>query len=613
MKINLNKFDLEKTRFDYDKINSLYDFFLIENNGNSFKPDSEILYEPLIKKNVLAIQYTKGSSFILLLKKSNLNKSLINELLENYNLENDNNLSQKQLYAPFDKYPHSMLQLFFNALAKSLTNDNCSNIGGKLYYFSETKGKQIYCVELKINSDYSFDLKSKTFTEALENSKQKKFILQGNNTLIPANKNCNTKSYVEFQYKNTKHSIPFIETRSLQAFENSKVGIFEKLLQKFDKSFGDIIQLYLETEDDWNKLEVKSSASQRTQHIRYLKELLKGKIINIVDKIGDAASKFFCAKLKETYETLFSDNNDTTNLCFNLSSDVDKNGLNICIIHNQTYYEINKDEKDAYQVSPNIIIQNVTLEDFTQNKNREISEAASLVLINELIVKEDIIKNHKITIKDWSTYGFNNNIIFCFHNKEITNEKTNERVNHYYYMNISPDGNFEIGEKSEYLFNQDKFEKIEEIFELNNMKAERHNKYNEKYKGLILNDREEINIIQDTPFIMLPNTNLIYSDLRISKISRKKEDLIKYFAGCLDIYYKTNNDYIFYSSGQIGSGMNTVVSRATHIRRIIPYNNSTIFFQKYLETMNVTFIRNGQLTVIPFPFKYLREYSKIKK
>ena len=83
--------------------------------------------------------------------------------------------------------------------------------------------------------------------------------------------------------------------------------------------------------------------------------------------------------------------------------------------------------------------------------------------------------------------------------------------------------------------------------------------------------------------------------------------------GCLDIYYKTNSDCVLYSSGQIGSGMNTSISKATHIRRIVPYKNSTFFFQNYLETMNVTFIRNGQLTVLPFPFKYLREYSKLRK
>ena len=149
-------------------------------------------------------------------------------------------------------------------------------------------------------------------------------------------------------------------------------------------------------------------------------------------------------------------------------------------------------------------------------------------------------------------------------------------------MDIKPNGEFEIGDKTKDLFNQDQFEKIEEIFELNNMKAERHNKYNEKYKGLVLNDKNEINIIQDTNFFMMPECYLISQDLKTKKISRSKDSLIMYFGGCLDIYYKNQDDCILYSSGQIGSGMNTTIEKAAHVRKIVPYKGAALFFQNYL-------------------------------
>ena len=76
MDIILNQFDIEKTVFDYNKINSLYDFYLIENEGKSFKPDSNILFEASINKSILAIQYTDGSSFLIMLQK-NYNKPQI--------------------------------------------------------------------------------------------------------------------------------------------------------------------------------------------------------------------------------------------------------------------------------------------------------------------------------------------------------------------------------------------------------------------------------------------------------------------------------------------------------------------------------------------------------
>lgn len=599
MDITLNQFDIEKTVIDYDKINSLYDFYLIENEGKSFKPDSNILFESSINKSILAIQYTVSSSFLIMLKKNNLNKSVINELLDKYNSENDNGLSQKKLNAPFEKFPHSLLQLFLNALAKSSSNENCSNIGGKLYYFSETRSKQVYCVQFKINSDYTFELKSKTFTEALENSKQRCFILQTNNTLILADKNSKQKQYVDFQYKNTKHAVTFLESKSLQAFELSKTGIFDKLLQKFNRAYGDFIKLKLKRESDWDKLEVKSSASQKLKHIERLQKLLENKTINIVDKIQDASSKYFCEQLTNTYKTMFE------NVSLKINSKIESKALNICVIHNKTYYEINNDEKDTYENSGKAVVQNITIEDFT-NSRGEVSEAACLVVLNELFVKEDIIKNHKITLTDWTSYNFDKDLIFCWY------EKDDDNKNHYYFMNVKPTGEFEIGDKTKDLFNQEQFEKIEEIFELNNMNAERHNKYNEKYKGLILNDKDEINIIQDSSFFMMPECSLISQDLKTGKISRSKDSLIKYFSGCLDIYYKNTEDCILYSSGQIGSGMNTTIAKAAHVRKIVSYKGAVLFFQNYLETMNVTFIRNGQLTVMPFPFKYLREYKKIK-
>ena len=67
-----------------------------------------------------------------------------------------------------------------------------------------------------------------------------------------------------------------------------------------------------------------------------------------------------------------------------------------------------------------------------------------------------------------------------------------------------------------------------------------------------------------------------------------------------------------YSVNQIGAGMNTTITRAANIRKVVPYGTAPIFFGELLQTMNVTFVRNGQLTVLPFPFKYLREYIDIK-
>ncbi len=48
--------------------------------------------------------------------------------------------------------------------------------------------------------------------------------------------------------------------------------------------------------------------------------------------------------------------------------------------------------------------------------------------------------------------------------------------------------------------------------------------------------------------------------------------------------------------------------RAANIRKIEAYKDGALMFDELLGLMNVTFVHNGQLTVLPFPFKYLREY-----
>ena len=58
----------------------------------------------------------------------------------------------------------------------------------------------------------------------------------------------------------------------------------------------------------------------------------------------------------------------------------------------------------------------------------------------------------------------------------------------------------------------------------------------------------------------------------------------------------------------IGEGMRCTVRHASNIRKIEKVGQATDLFSQLLPLMDVTFVRNGQLTVIPFPFKYLREY-----
>ncbi|MFR5683821.1 MAG: hypothetical protein ACLUD1_07195 [Clostridia bacterium] len=79
--------------------------------------------------------------------------------------------------------------------------------------------------------------------------------------------------------------------------------------------------------------------------------------------------------------------------------------------------------------------------------------------------------------------------------------------------------------------------------------------------------------------------------------------------GNIDInYFDYDDTHAKYSVGEIGNGMKYTIERASVVREIQAVEGSKLIFKKVLPLMGVEFVRYGMLTVVPFPFKYLREY-----
>jgi hypothetical protein len=618
----MNRIDIDASNIDYPSIDRQYDFYLIENHGGKFKPNARIFDESLASKNVVAVQYTSGPSFILMLKKDRMNDATVAEIIKNARDEK-NDITKKKLSVPFESYPHSLIQIMFNGLAKSSKNENVSNLGGKLYYFSEKSkdGRQVFCVEVKILNGYTISLSGKTFTRTTMSTGRPEYILQANNTLKLRSKSDGAVDfYTPYQYQDTRHQVTFLDVSGISKFESSKVGILSRLLEKFKKQYG--IQLKIKEENDWEKLDVKSATTQKRDHLRRIKNTLDGKKINIVNAIvGDDNAMSFCQKLKDVIERIFIDEmyflkgDRKLNFSVEVCEKEDEGTLNFRIIHSKSYYE-NQKEKDAYKLYPNVPVQHITIDDFPRRsrnskdgkrKKGDPEESACIAALNDLIVKYDLIANREksISITDWNSYHYENDwkFYFCYEKEIETEEKKTVKENHYYLMHIEPNGCFGVREICE---RDAEYAQYDEIFSMNNMKAERHNRS-------VMDSDGNINIIQESSNFMLPSISEINDALRNEGISRKKDDLEKYFGACLDIYYhnSTEGNDELYSVGQIGSGMNTTIERSAKIRKIIPYKNSKLFFRNVLDTMNVTFVRNGQLTIMPFPFKYIREWIEL--
>ncbi len=168
--------------------------------------------------------------------------------------------------------------------------------------------------------------------------------------------------------------------------------------------------------------------------------------------------------------------------------------------------------------------------------------------------------------------------------------------------------------------------------------------YRIKYQNLIsiINKREldsfSINDLKDEFDFMKKNKilspiaiNLLLDELYeqyglVLKVKPKiKSHVQKYLSGLTDINYFVDNDdqdVIYYNVGTISKNMNMSIAKASHIWQLQPNIKlnergfatiETENILKFLQLMMVNFVRFHQLTVIPFPFKYLREFIQLEE
>lgn len=79
-----------------------------------------------------------------------------------------------------------------------------------------------------------------------------------------------------------------------------------------------------------------------------------------------------------------------------------------------------------------------------------------------------------------------------------------------------------------------------------------------------------------------------------------------YFNAVLDIKYFFNKDKLYYFVGTTAKSLQGSLHNACLIREVATTGDK-INFDELMQLMAVEFVRNGQYTVVPFPFKYLNE------
>lgn len=582
--------------FDKELFSKNYDIFCIRTSEKHFKNGAYIIDAPLLSNNVCSVLFKSGREIFVLMKSNGSNKSLSKNAILKEDGAGRITISQ---VTPNSLKDDIAFQLMLNSLGNyesPLLKFN--NLTGHLYCFHPNwliRGRKseadvvfkVPCLELRLSSEFRLNMEVHTFTsELLRNKiefKKKKFdeypkyIFSAHNTLRRKLKDDVGYSFIMRQTKNAKTEIAFLDIQNIDRFNQSKMGILTTVLENFNDRFSSIAHLDFESITDYKALDyTRSVANENKQAIS---DLLSIKPIKIVDCIDDEYSKIFC---KEICDLLLSKYGIKTSC----GKRVAKDHLNIRVIHNAAFYA---DSDDPHRIFNDVAVQHITFEDFS-----ECSEFAISTVIHEMLIKADLVKQ-KISLFDWNTLGLKDDIDFGI---EVTDEQNTK----YIFMTIHSDGTFNISEQTLNLFEANKYNQCVEIFENAKMNSV-------KVHGIIRDALGNINIIKDTEWFTIPEIYSIKAELANGNTKlRGKEKRNELLSSCLDI--KMFNDGVseYYFVGTIGNGMRCLINRAANIRKIEPFEDSILMFEKLLPLMNVTFVHNGQLTIIPFPFKYLREH-----
>lgn len=517
--------------FNYNIIDNLYDFYLINTSDKYISGGAYILDKPIDLLKAESVVFDNGRSLFLMFKKGVVNKfELINQLI-------DEKLTIKQILST-DLKDYILFRLFLYSISNFETDDNrFNNIAGKLFITRPkwmSKNKNTFKA-LNINVDDKLSLTAEAVTFSRTSLFFNKKILNDYPKYIFSNKNGALKrtfeinsdtTYIKKSIYGKKAELPFFDFSNNNICDN-KVYFIYKTINLVKDKFAKCIDI------SFKEISILKSIS------KYRDEFFVNECINIISgKELNLINLSNSPEYDDEFIDLFNFIKSKNIFKIKLSNKISNDGFNLIYLHNKEYYE-QKGYNDPYKkFKSQALTQHITIEDCVDkliNDNESIFNS----ILKEFVIKQDILKNFKISLDDWCSFNFSDRVIFG-----------KEKNNINYFMIVYPDGTFKFANKANDFasFKDDALDKCSAYLT--------DNKGKEKmivcYKG-------NINVISRTGNFILPSEEL----LNMKTISRSKESREIYFTGVLDINLFKKENRVLYNAGLKGSGMNTSIPKAS--------------------------------------------------
>ena len=589
-RIRLNRIDKNSIVVDWNKFLEKYKVFKV-NASEKIPYDSYLMDSQSCSKKILSV-FRPYSRCIYILGVASLTRHDIENAVATLSSELVDLITiQEQFETELMGNPQVLLQLLFNSLGNYESHDSCklNNMTGHLYCWEEANlnkdRMQFPCIEFKIDRDLNIQLDAVMFSNIkLKNHfnecKNKPESLPrykvGPNFSFERCYDRNEKDfYVQRALKGTKQSVNFVAFRTYVDFKKSKMGYLYNCMQKFHRRYDGLVTFGFE--EELNLDEIRQRYSDKEKFKLNLEFMLQGVGVRVKDYVCDHKSN----SLREKIVSQF---NELSIPLRNSSPFV------ISIVHEKDYY---KGVEDPYALDIDGYTQHVTLESF---KGKTFSKSIALCLIKELLIKQDIEKGY-ISMTDWQQFGFTQDVRFV----SARERKSKDEPIIIDAMTVHPDGTFDfssLGPSRLYSIANAEYEAV-------------MNKLDLDEEGFV-EYGPDINLIRKTPLFPLPDYDAIGDWLKANpdtRFSRSNANKDTVFYSILDMKLFRKSDVLHYISGPMGDHINDAIANASVVRKIDALDGSGYLGNRILSLLDNFFVRNLSQTVIPFPFKYLREYQ----
>lgn len=628
-----------------------------------------------ILQRIVALDYSEQDNkkiVYCLCRKNTVDVDKLNKALVEYNKDifyphklNKDEIKQMPQIA--------LLQLFFNQIIDQNVLEG-SSLTGTLYLLgssnSHNEGKTLNIDEFSLNDDLVARISTRCFSQIrvidsdrLENMvgkprfkinrKTKQIRLAGRGW-----KNDENKNYylITPPVKNSKPTITkFLKLAARNhyaTFVKSKSGMLYRLLDVFNQQFGQYFSPLA-----FKEIEVQSQQLSKSQDTETKK--LKKKIedfsdehpITIVDVDGDNrdAVEYLTKSLKKINIKVV--NSSETSLKLN-------------IIHNTEHYAKNN-LTDLYH--PSVDTQHITVE----NLLIESLNATLYSAVKELIIKNDLkeksislidnqemptqftffkqfrkdndkkvlqfnfLPDNRFEIKELKNEDFDDNQFCSLSDEEVRSIELviKDEINKNYFKvertdkNTLPNVEFyeDMIEFTNHTITPalDKKDLLEASQSLNDQKYDHFIKLVESGHQDQYSASDVVSLLEKAKISKKTRSELVailteQYHFIISVDSRSAWARDHYLNGLTDINYYQEKSSLYYNVGVIGKGMNMSINKGSIVRKISPINllndedclSSKDIFD-LINTMLVTFVKYTDLTVLPFPEKYLNEYYRL--